>query len=91
MYVSSSSVPLVINFLSTNTMSTVNTSVGSRPLMKSLRVLSKGKLYLEMKETTDGRWVQINHVPEKKKPKNGKKSGQLARLWKQHKMSLDRA
>jgi hypothetical protein len=59
--------------------------------MKSLRVLSKGKLYLEMKETTDGRWVTIKHVPEKKKPKNGKKSGQLARLWKQHKMSLDRA
>lgn len=64
-------------------------SMPNRTRMTSLRVLSRGKLVLHMKENALGVWETLYKSDGKKKSKK-RGRGPLSKMWKKHKESLKR-
>jgi hypothetical protein len=65
------------------------------PRMTSLTVLSRGKLYLKMKETPSGLWETVflsdeptYPVKKSKRTKKNRKRGILGSMWRKHQMAL---
>lgn len=67
--------------------STLNTT-----RMTSLRVLSRGKLFLHMKENSSGHWETLYKCNDKKKSKKKARKGKglLSKMWKKHQQQLNR-
>lgn len=60
--------------------------------MTCLRVLSRGKLVLHMKEDSFGVWKTIYEYNGKKKAKKNPRKGRglVSKMWKKHKRYLNR-
>jgi len=57
--------------------------------MTSLKVFYGQKLCFAMKQTIDGNWIVLSK--KKKTKKLGKKTGLMAKLWRQHKRACEPA